>query len=151
MTLETWQLGPEIPTGETHIPWLNNWSLSKSGEWKEIQLFHLRGNVHMADTVIRHRFIRYHVDPLICVHCHIDPLNSMMTPNCCYRATPLLLNQQCIHECCVQSDVSNGQPCCGRAHFQWGRERSRARVCLCVCHYTCHMTVIYQVYQRSKP
>ena len=53
------------------------------------------------------RFIRYHVDPLICVHCHIDPLNTMLTPDCCYRATPLLLNRQCMHECCVQSPMGS--------------------------------------------
>ena len=80
------------------------------------------------------RFIRYHVDPLICVHCHIDPLNTMLTPDCCYRATPLLLNRQCMHECCVQSPMGS----LAVAEYTFSerasaRERVTLRVCVCVC------------------
>ena len=80
------------------------------------------------------RFIRYHVDRLICVHCHIDPLNTMLTPDCCYRATPLLLNQQCMHECCVQSPMGS----LAVAEYSFSehasaRERVTLRVCVCVC------------------
>jgi hypothetical protein len=80
------------------------------------------------------RFILYHVDPLICVHCHIDPLNTMLTPDCCYRATPLLLNQQCMHECCVQSPMGS----LAVAEYTFSerasaRERVTLRVCVCVC------------------
>ena len=80
------------------------------------------------------RFIRYHVDPLICVHCHIDPLNTMLTPDCCYRATPLLLNRQCMHECCVQSPMGS----LAVAEYTFSerasaRERVTLRVTVCVC------------------
>ena len=80
------------------------------------------------------RFIRYHVDALICVHCHIDPLNTMLTPDCCYRATPLLLNRQCMHECCVQSPMGS----LAVAEYTFSerasaRERVTLRVCVCVC------------------
>ena len=80
------------------------------------------------------RIIRYHVDPLICVHCHIDPLNTMLTPDCCYRATPLLLNWQCMHVCCVQSPMGSlavaEYTISERAS---ARERVTLRVCFCVC------------------
>ena len=84
------------------------------------------------------RFIRYHVDPLICVHCHIDPLNTMLTPDCCYRATPLLLNRQCMHECCVQSPMGS----LAVAEYTFSerasaRERVTLRVCVCVCVPLC--------------
>ena len=80
------------------------------------------------------RFILHHVDALICVHCHIDPLNTMLTPDCCYRATPLLLNQQCMHECCVQSPMGS----LAVAEYTFSerasaRERVTLRVCVCVC------------------
>ena len=71
------------------------------------------------------RFIRYHVDPLICVR-----LNSMLTPNCCYRAAPLLLNQQCIHECCVQSPMGS----LAVADYTFSKRASaRKRVYVFVC------------------
>ncbi len=89
--------------------------------------------IHTLLTLIG-RFIRYHVDPLICVHCHIDPLNTMLTLDCCYRATPLLLNQQCMHECCVQSPMGS----LAVAEYTFSerasaRERVTLRVCVCVC------------------
>ena len=81
------------------------------------------------------RCILDHVDPLICVRCHIDPLKTMLTPNCCYRATPLLLNRQCMHECCVQSPMGSlavaEYTISERAS---ARECVTLRVCLCVCH-----------------
>ena len=98
------------------------------------------------------RFIRYHVDPLICVHCHIDPLNTMLTPNCCYRATPLLLDQQCMLECCVQSPMGS----LAMAEYTFSeRASTRESVTLRVfadgimAQQTSprnYMTVIYQVY-----
>ena len=88
-------------------------------------------------------FIRYHVDPLIWVRCHIDPWNSMLTPNRCYRATQLPLNQQCMHECCVQSPMGSLAVADTTFRlFQRARERSRARVCLCMCGLTLRILVL---------
>ena len=82
------------------------------------------------------RFIRYLVDPLICVNCHIDPLNTILTPNFCYRATLLLLNQQCMHECCVQSPMGSLAQAVAEYTFSErasARERVTLRVRACVC------------------
>jgi hypothetical protein len=80
--------------------------------------------------MLTRRFIRYHVDPLLCVRCHIDPLIGILTPNCCYRATPLLLNQQCVHECCIQSPMGS----LAMADYTFSeRAIARERVCVCVC------------------
>ena len=58
----------------------------------------------------------------------------MLTPDCCYRATPLLLNQQCMHECYVQSPMGS----LAVAEYTFSerasaRERVTLRVCVCVC------------------
>jgi hypothetical protein len=58
----------------------------------------------------------------------------MLTPNCYYRATPLLLNQQCMHECCVWSPMGSLTV----AEYTFS-ERASARepVTLCVCVCVC--------------
>ena len=87
------------------------------------------------------RFIRHHVDALICVLYQCYNLSHRSFK---YHADTWLLLQghttaaeSAVHAW-VLCAVSNGQPSCGRVHFQRARERSRARhaarVCLCVCH-----------------